>query len=119
MQLFPQNLINSRLLLSFSIFVFISLGSFAVADESDSSDVVEQQQKLQQLLGKIGEAQEKRAEQRAILEILNKKMECNWSLIQDYGACDKKYEENKLEHLNCATKAKEKARDCLDKISTN
>jgi SAM-dependent MidA family methyltransferase len=86
------------------------------ASDAELSEIKEQQKKLQEILGEISDVREQRAEQKALLEKLSQKMQCNWDLIQDYDACDKKYNEQKQEKLNCAQKAKERASDCLSEI---
>jgi hypothetical protein len=89
--------------------------SIALGDDAGLNELKEQQQKLQEILDKIGVVREQRAEQKALLEKLSKKMQCNWDLIQDYDDCGKKYNKEKQEQLSCAQKAKEKARGCLSK----
>ena len=90
--------------------------STVFASDTELSELKEQQQKLQEILGEISEVREQRAEQKALLEKLSQKMQCNWDLIQDYDACDKKYKDQKQEQLSCAQKAKERASDCLSEI---
>ena len=105
-----------RALILLSTFLLIFLASISLAADEISDELEEQKQKLQQILDEIGNVREQRTEQRALLEKLNQKMQCNWSLIQDYDACDKKYKEQKQEQLDCTQKAKEKAAKCLSEI---
>lgn len=100
---------------------FIILGALLITIPvstalAENEELKEQQQKLRQILEEIGDSREQRAEQRAQLEKLNKKMQCNWALIQGYDACDKKYKEQKQEQINCTQQAKEKATECLSEI---
>jgi ABC-type phosphate transport system auxiliary subunit len=120
MQLFTNKLFQ-KLKTQHFIPLFIALllaisTSATLAGDAAPNELKEQQQKLQEILDKIGDAQEQRAEQKALLERLRQKMQCNWDLIQDYDACDKKYKEQKLEQLSCSQKAKERARGCLSEV---
>ncbi|MEE8379672.1 MAG: hypothetical protein V3R49_04805, partial [Gammaproteobacteria bacterium] len=86
-------------------------------DAGANNQIKEQQQKLQQILEEIGGSRKQRTQQRARLEKLNKKMECNWALIKNYDVCDKEYNEQKQEQLNCVQEAKTKATKCLSSIN--
>lgn len=90
--------------------------SIAWANDAENDALKEQQQKLQQILEEIGASRDQRAEQRVQLEKLNRKMQCNWTLIQAYDACDKEFKEQKEKQLSCTQQAKEKARECLSEI---
>lgn len=116
MHLLSQNQNGFWFVISLGFIFLITPLSFTMAEEVESTELKQQQQELQQLLKKIEEAREQRSEQKELLEKLNKKMECNWSLIQDYDACDKKYKDNPQEQLECAKKSKERARECLSDI---
>ena len=105
-----------RIIIAIGALLLAIHSSIAFASETESNDLKEQQLKLQEILDKIGEVREQRAEQKVLLEKLSKKMQCNWDLIQDYDACEKKYNEQKQEQLSCAQKAKERARTCLSEI---
>lgn len=111
-----QKLKIQRIIIVLSILLLTTPMSIAFAADATSNELKEQQQKLQELLGEIEKTRESRAEQKALLEKLSNKMQCNWDLIQDYDACEKKYKEEKQEKLSCAQKAKERARDCLSEI---
>ena len=111
-----QKLKIQRIIIVLGILLFTTSTSIAFAADETSSELKEQQQKLQELLGEIEKTRESRAEQKALLEKLSKKMQCNWDLIQDYDACEKKYKEDEQEKLSCAQKAKERASDCLSEI---
>lgn len=126
MQLFTQNLsLTQNLSPKLRIQrVIIVLGALLLAiptptvfaSDATSNELKEQQQKLQQILGEIEKTRESRTEQRALLEKLRKKMQCNWDLIQDYDACGKKYKKQKQEQLSCAQKAKDRAKGCLSEL---
>ena len=111
-----QKLKAQRYLVVLGALLFSMSITISFASDADTKELKEQQQKLQQILDEIGVVQEQRAEQKALLEKLSRKMQCNWDLIQDYDACDKKYKEQKQEQLSCAQKAKERASGCLSDI---
>jgi len=108
-------------LLTLAIFLLIAAtATTAWANDAEnnaqSNELNEQQQKLKQILSEIADTREQRTEQKILLEKLNKKMECNWALIKDYDACDKKYKDQKTEQLSCVQKAKSLASECLSEI---
>ena len=111
-----QKLKIQRVVIVLGVLLLSTPMSIAFSADATSNELKEQQQKLQEILGEIEKTRESRAEQKALLEKLSNKMQCNWDLIQDYDACEKKYKEEKQEKLNCAQKAKERARDCLSEI---
>lgn len=86
----------------------------SVAGEMD--DLKQQQQRLQQLLNDIKSSEQQRERQKAVLERLQKQMECNWNLIQSYEVCEQLYQQSPQELLNCTTKAKDNAAKCLEPL---
>jgi cell division septum initiation protein DivIVA len=83
----------------------------SAADEMD--DLKQQQQHLQQLLDDVKKSEQQRDQQKAILERLEKQMECNWTLIQSYETCEQLYPRASQELLDCTAKAKANAAKCL------
>lgn len=104
------------LIVVFATLLLTTPVSTALANDAENGELKEQQQKLQQILEEIGNTREQRIEQRAQLEKLNHKMQCSWTLIQAYDACDKKFKEQKEKQLSCAQQAKEEAKKCLSEI---
>ncbi len=116
-QVLPRKLRIQGFIITLGILLFTTHASTTWANDAEENDALkEQQQKLQQILDEIGDAREQRTEQRALLEKLNQKMQCNWTLIQDYDTCDKKHKEQKQGQLNCTQQAKERAKECLSNI---
>ena len=113
MKTLPKKLKPQGILIVLGTLILATSASIALANDTENKELKEQQLKLQQILEEIGETREKRVKQRAQLEKLNHKMQCNWTLIQAYDACDKKFNEQKQEQLNCTQQAKEKAKECL------
>ena len=112
----PQKLKSLRVIIVLGTLLFTIPTSIVFASDASTNELKEQQQKLQKILGEIEKTRESRAEQKALLEKLNKKMQCNWDLIQNYDACSKKYKEQKKEQLSCAQKAKDRAKGCLSEL---
>ena len=113
MKALPKKLKTQRYLVVLGVLMLAIPISTTWANETENDELKEQQLKLQQILEEIGETREKRVKQRAQLEKLNHKMQCNWTLIQAYDTCNKKFKEQKQEQLNCSQQAKEKAKECL------
>jgi nucleoside-specific outer membrane channel protein Tsx len=113
MKTLPKKLKTQGILIVLGTLILATPASMALANDAENNELREQQLKLQQILEEIGETREKRVQQRAQLEKLNHKMQCNWTLIQAYDACDEKFKEQKQEQLSCSQQAKEKAKECL------
>jgi hypothetical protein len=113
MKALPKKLKIRRYLIVLGALMLVIPISTTWANEAENNELKEQQLKLQQILEEIGETREKRVKQRAQLEKLNHKMQCNWALIQAYDACNEKFKEQKQEQLSCSQQAKEKAKECL------
>lgn len=118
-QTLPKKPITQRALFLLGVFFLTSPISTTWATEEENKELKDQQEKLQGILNEIGDLREQRTEQRALLEKLNGKMQCNWTLIQAYDACDKKYKEQKQEQLSCVQKARDEATKCLSDLESD
>ena len=116
MKTLPKKLNPQGILIALGTLMIAISAPMALANDAENKELKEQQLKLQQILEEIGETRENRVKQRAQLENLNRKMQCNWTLIQAYDACDNEYKEQKQEQLNCTKQAKEKAKECLSEL---
>ncbi len=113
MKTLPEKLKTQGILIVLGTLMLATPASMALANDAENKELKKQQLKLQQILEEIGETREQRIKQRAQLEKLNHKMQCNWALIQAYDACNKEFKEQKQEQLNCTQQAKEKSKECL------
>jgi cell division protein FtsB len=91
----------------------------ARADDKELQDIKEQQLKLKQLVDQISKLQDERKEQKAKLEKLNTQMQCNWTLLKAYDACEKDNRDNLQVQIDCKLKAKNEAKNCLSSIEDN
>jgi hypothetical protein len=89
------------------------------ADDKELKDIKEEQLKLKQLVDQIGKLQDERKEQKARLEKLNTQMQCNWTLLKAYDACEKENKDNLQGQVDCKLKAKQEAKQCLSTIEEN
>ena len=104
---------STQYLLTLLAVISLTPISLAWSASAETEELKAQQQKLRELLDRIGEAQDQRGKQRATIKKLEKQMSCNWGLIQDYDNCEKKYADNLEAHVDCKRDAKEKAIECL------
>jgi len=109
---------NGKKSIKKSLFLLLALAvlnpvTLTWSDDTDTELLKSQQHKLRELLDRIGEAQEKSEQQKDMINKLEKKMSCNWGLLQDYEACEKKYKDSLEAHVNCKYEAKKKAAECL------
>jgi len=93
--------------------VFLNPVTIAWSDDTDTETLRTQQQKLRQLLDRIGETQEQNEQQKDTIKKLEKKMSCNWELLQAYEACEKNIKDNLEAQINCKQEARKKATKCL------
>ena len=91
----------------------------ARADDKELQDIKEQQLKLKQLVDQISKLQDERKEQKAKLEKLNTQMQCNWTLLKAYDACEKDNRDNLQGQIGCKLKAKDEAKNCLSAVNDN
>jgi uncharacterized membrane-anchored protein YhcB (DUF1043 family) len=80
---------------------------------AEMDELKQQQQRLQQLLDDVKKSEQQRDQQKAVLERLEKQMECNWTLIQSYEVCEQLYSHASQELLDCTAKAKTNAINCV------
>ncbi len=71
------------------------------------------EQALRQLLEDIDEHEQYNDRQRAALQRMEHRMECNWTLIRSYETCTQLYQNEPQNHLACVNKAKENTTRCL------
>jgi len=77
------------------------------ADDKELKEIKEEQVKLKQLVDQISKLQDERKEQKARLEKLNTQMQCNWTLLKAYDACEKDNKDNLQGQVDCKLKAKQ------------
>lgn len=87
------------------------IAATSLAGEMD--DLKQQQQRLQQLLDDVKKSEQQRDRQKAVIERLQRQLECNWTLIQSYGICEQLYQNAPQGLLDCTRKAKANAMNCL------
>jgi hypothetical protein len=46
-------------------------------------------------------------------------MQCNWTLLKAYDACEKENKDNLQGQVDCKLKAKQEAKQCLSTIEEN
>lgn len=109
--------IVSAKLTAFLLIFLLSPIHSAWSEDSDVEELKAQQQKLRELLDRIGETQDLRGKQRDTLRKLEKQMSCNWELINDYDSCEEKHRQDLEAHIKCKQKAKAKATECLTSVT--
>lgn len=101
------------------ITVFLSLFCAGLTADESVEELKKQQIELRKLLDKIAEEQDKRGEQKAMLNVFERQMSCNWKLIQDYESCETLHKNDLENHLSCKRQAKKNAVECLSKAKIN
>jgi hypothetical protein len=101
----------------FIILLFLLFSSaISVAQTSPNTDnksLENQRLKLDALRKSLERASQERNENKERLEALKRRLDCNWSLIQAYDACETRYHQSPDEQLQCKQEAKRQAETCL------
>jgi len=69
---------------------------------------------LENLQMELEQKQEALDKQKKAVKALEKKLECNYNLLQSYNQCEEKHEKNSEEYLKCMEKAKTSNAGCMD-----
>ena len=71
------------------------------------------EKKLDELLNQIKQQSQTIEMQKKDIEVMEKKLECNYNLLQSYNQCEEKHEKNSDGYVNCMKKAKSDGSACL------
>lgn len=72
------------------------------------------QKKLEELVNQIKEQSETIEMQKKDIEAMEKRLECNYNLLQSYNKCEEKHEKSSDSYVNCMKKAKSDGGSCLN-----
>ncbi|MCI0505950.1 MAG: hypothetical protein L0Z73_07530 [Gammaproteobacteria bacterium] len=70
--------------------------------------------RLENLKKELEQKQESLGKQKEAVKALEKKLECNYNLLQAYNQCEEKHEKNSDDYPKCMEKAKTSNAGCLD-----
>jgi putative salt-induced outer membrane protein YdiY len=98
-------IVFSRLLVLFCLSTNLCL--------AETNTTKNDQQQLQSVLKKLDKATQQRQRQNTRVDELAQKLECNWTLIRAYEVCGQLHKDDPEGHLQCSTKAKQNAAQCL------
>jgi septal ring factor EnvC (AmiA/AmiB activator) len=90
-------------------FVLVITASAAVAD-----NLAKDKKTLENLQMELEQKQEALDKQKKAVKALEKKLECNYNLLQAYNQCEEKHEKNSEEYPKCMEKAKTSNAGCMD-----
>lgn len=88
---------------------------FAIASNAAFADsLAKDKKRLENLELELEQKQEALDKQKEAVKAMEKKLECNYNLLQAYNQCEEKHEKNSDEYLNCMKKAKTSNDGCND-----
>ena len=98
------------------VFLTITLSFLAISSPAETvdSETTKNQIQLQSLLKELELSAKKRQQQNQKIEQLNRKLECNLSLIHAYNDCETRFKNDSNKRLECTQKAKKTAANCLN-----
>ncbi|WP_455208452.1 hypothetical protein [Kaarinaea lacus] len=79
-----------------------------------ADNLAKDKKRLENLEMELEQKQEALDKQKEAVKALEKKLECNYNLLQAYNQCEEKHEKNSDEYLKCMQKAKTTNSGCMD-----
>jgi hypothetical protein len=79
-----------------------------------ADNTAKDQSRLENLKKELEQKQESLDKQKKAVKALEKKLECNYNLLQAYNQCEEKHEKNSDDYLKCMEKAKTSNAGCQD-----
>ena len=79
-----------------------------------ADSLAKDKKRLENLQLELEQKQEALDKQKEAVKAMEKKLECNYNLLQAYNQCEEKHEKNSEEYLNCMQKAKTVNTGCND-----
>lgn len=96
--------------LSILTIVLLLISSVSVAD-----NLAKDKKRLDNLQKELELKKEALEKQKEAVQAMEKKLECNYNLLQAYNACEEKHKKDSKEYINCMTKAKKASTGCMEK----
>lgn len=90
---------------------------FAAAARNDDS-AAEVKQQLNNVELQVEIQKQELAKQRRRAALMEKKVDCNWTLLNAYKACEDQYSKASADYLKCTGDAKQAYQHCMSAIET-
>jgi len=98
------------------IMKYILLIVLLVFSTSGLTDTLAKDKKrLENLETELDQKKEALEKQKEAVKAMEKKLECNYNLLQAYNACEEKNKKESPEYVGCMQKAKEANAGCMEK----
>jgi uncharacterized membrane-anchored protein YhcB (DUF1043 family) len=79
-----------------------------------ADSLAKDKKRLENLQLELEQKTEALDKQKEAVKAMEKKLECNYNLLQAYNQCEEKHEKNSEDYLNCMQKAKTTNDGCND-----
>ena len=90
------------------VLLFISNLCFA-------DNLAKDKKRLENLQTELEQKKEALEKQKEAVKAMEKKLECNYNMLQAYNACEEKHKKDSPDYVNCMNKAKEANSGCMEK----
>lgn len=90
----------------------------SAADSNGQMSTEQMEQKLSTVEEQVKQQKEELQQQRDKAAQLEKQVNCNYTLLNGYKACENKFDKTTQEYLDCSLKAKKDYEQCLSAIAS-
>lgn len=89
--------------------VLLVISSVSLAD-----NLAKDKKTLENMQKELEQKKEAMEKQKEAVKAMEKKLECNYNLLQSYNMCEEKHKKDSKDYVNCMTKAKEAGKGCME-----
>lgn len=92
----------------------IGMVLFLFCGNGIADTLTKDKKRLENLQTELEQKKEALEKQKEAVKAMEKKLECNYNMLQAYNACEEKNKKDSPEYSSCMTKAKEANAGCMD-----
>lgn len=98
--------------MKYTLAIGISLVLFCSSGLADN--LAKDKKRLENLQTELDQKKEALEKQKEAVKAMEKKLECNYNMLQAYNACEEKHKKDPPDYVNCMNKAKEANAGCMN-----
>ena len=86
-----------------------------ICNMASADNLAKDKKRLENLQMELDQKKEALEKQKEAVKAMEKKLECNYNMLQAYNACEEKHKKESKEYAGCMDKAKKANAGCMDK----
>ena len=90
--------------------ILLLISSVSLAD-----NLAKDKKRLENLQMELEQKKEALDKQKEAVKAMEKKLECNYNMLQAYNACEEKHKKDSPDYIGCMDKAKKANSGCMEK----